>query len=200
MNSLTQSLGRYTRFVLFGKHALWVLAALCSLALVVVANINRGDATSRITLDGDGAKTPQKPEPAAMLRPRYQGLDSNNRPFNVTADRAIQRDANTVLLSRIDADMTMDEASWLALSAANGTYYMKEKLLDLKNGVQMFYEGGYEFRTPEALVAVDAGAAKGEKPVEGQGPLGTLKADRFTILNRGAILRFNGNVNVVLYL
>lgn len=192
----------YTRLVSLGKRALWLLAIVLTLGLIVLAWVNRADETSRIVFSGEeGAKAkPAAPEPAAMLRPRYQGIDAKNRPFNVTAERAVQEDANAVRLERVDADMTLADTSWLVLTARGGLYKVQEKTLDLSGDIHLFYEGGYEFRTEHAFLNINTGQATGEQPVEGQGPAGTLKADRFTIEDRGAILRFNGNVQVVLYL
>ena len=63
----------------------------------------------------------------------------------------------------------------------------------------MFYDGGYEFRSDYAQVDIKEGAAYGDSPVEGQGPMGTLTADSFNITERGKVIRFNGSVKMTLY-
>ncbi len=190
-------LARYTRFVRLSKSTLWVLAGLLTVAIIATAWINSENSGARIFLTG----TTVKNEPSDMVKPRYQGLDSKNRPFNILANRATQPDADTVVLEHVNADLMLtDSASWVALAADNGVYHVPVKLLDLKGHVDLFYEGGYEFRTEEAQIDVNAGQASGETAVEGQGPGGVLRADRFKILDRGAIMLFNDNVHVTLYM
>ena len=193
-----ESVARYTRFVLLSKRMLWVLAVLLTGAIIITAWINSGD-EGRLTFTGVTVPV-GTPEPAAMIKPRYQGVDQQGRPFTISADRVIQKDSDTVLLEQLNADMAMNADAWAALSANTGIYKVDERLLDLQGAIHLFYEGGHEFRTEKARVDVGKGEAAGDEPVEGQGPSGTLKADRFTILERGAILRFFGHVKVVLYL
>ena len=135
----------------------------------------------------------------SMLRPHYQGVDSKNQPFTVTADKATQIDSQTVGLDNVSADLSMGGDSWLALNAGRGKIDLTTKKLQLSNGVQLYYDGGYEFRTDYADVDMEAGTATGNAPVQGQGPAGTLVADSFSVLERGQIIRFNGNVKMTLY-
>lgn len=195
-----ESVTRYTHFVLLGKRALWLFALALLAALVAVVWINMGDEGGRITFSGAVPKGSRADEHDAMVRPRYQGVDSRNRPFTITADRAVQQDANTVLLEAVKADMTLEDSAWLALEARQGTYDIPTRHLTLRGDIHLFYEGGYEFRSEEARIDIPAGTAAGSQPVEGQGPSGILKADSFTVLDRGAVLRFNGHVHVTLYL
>lgn len=197
MYSMLAPLARYTQLVLLGKRALWVLAVLLTLILLAVALLNGGDKGARITLNQASSSAPQ--EPAIMSRPRYQGLDSDNHPFTITADRALQPDRETVNLENVSADIMLEQDAWMALTANAGTYGMAGKILRLKGGVSLFYEGGYEFRTEHAVINVATNTAEGDAPVEGQGRAGILKADSFKVLDRGKVLQFNGNVYVKLY-
>lgn len=197
--SLFEQVARYTKLVLFGKRALWVLAVTLTLGVITTAWINSEDTGSRLIFSAIKAGAIAAPEPADMLRPHYQGIDRKNRPFTITADRATQLDAETVEMENVSADMAMGETGWTALTANHGLYHMKTKQLVLTDHVNLFYEGGYEFRSDRAEIQVEEGTASGDLPVEGQGPAGQLKADRFKVLDHGAILRFNGNVWVKLF-
>lgn len=197
MQALLGPLARYTRFVLLGKRALWVMALLLAVTLIAVAWLNSGEGGARIVL---ASRDKDEGQAAALMsKPRYQGLDAKNQPFNILAERAVQRDMNTVELQQVSADLSTNDGRWLALTATGALYRTEAKLLDLSGGVSLFYDEGYEFRTDRVRLDVGAGTAEGEVPVEGQGPAGTLKADRFKVLDRGAILQFNGNVKVTLY-
>jgi len=189
-------LHRYTRFVHLSKGALWALAILLTLAIVVTAWVKSNDNGGRITLGGGTGK----PQPSAMIKPRYQGLDSHDRPFNIIAETATQPDQNTVILEMLSTDIVLDSGGWASMSADHGVYHVGTKLLELTGHVDMFYDGGYEFRTDAMQVDIGKSTAWGDNPVEGQGPAGILRAHRFKILDRGKVLLFNEAVKVNLYL
>src|SRR5690606_15562614 len=121
-------------------------------------------------------------------------------PFSVNAASAIQKTDGSVLLEQLEGDMLLNDKSWLALTANNGVIDKDANEIVLTGAVNMFYEGGYEFRSEYAKIYSDEGRAEGNLPVQGQSPGGTLKADSFRVTERGETLYFNGNVQVNLYL
>jgi len=58
----------------------------------------------------------------SMTNPHFQGTDERNRPFSVSAERAMQdlRDDNLILLARPEAEMTLEDGAEIALKAAEG--------------------------------------------------------------------------------
>ncbi len=189
---------RYTRFVIFGKHFLWVLIAAIVAIVVWIAADNTGGDSKRIVF----TNLPQQAITGTqnvMLKPHYQGLDAHNQPYTVIADRATQVDADTISMDNIRADMTQQNGKWVALNAKAGVLNTQTKQLDLTGGVDLFYEGGYEMRTDHAHVDIPAGAAYGDAHVEGQGPAGTLEADSFHVAENGRTIRFDGSVKMRLY-
>lgn len=182
--------------VIASRRLLWVLFAFMIAAIIWVTMDKNG---------GDGARlvfstTKQEPnQQNVMLSPRYQGLDERNQPFVVVADKAIQEDKKTVLLFNIKADMNQNDGKWLALDSKEGKMNLDEKLMYLHGGVQLFYDGGYEMRTDHANVDIQKGSARGDGPVEGQGPIGTLQANSFSVHDRGKVIEFNGSVRMTLY-
>lgn len=191
--SLLSSVRRYTRFVLFSKWLLWIFALGLAVAVVVMSWVNTGDGSARLVFT-----SPQQSQNSeeVMVKPHYQGVDRSDQPFSVIADTATQKDADTVVLENLHADMTFKDSRWAALSSNHGVLRMKDKKLELAGAVDMFYDGGYEMRTELALVDMGAGEVDGPKPVEGQGPSATLKADRFKVREKGKVLFFEGNVKV----
>jgi lipopolysaccharide export system protein LptC len=187
---------RYTRFVIFGKNFLWVLIALMIGAVIWTASEPTGGDSARIVFSNIPKSEELQNE---MLKPHYQGLDANNNPYTVVADKAVQKDKETILLYGIRADMMQENDAWLALNAGQGELNPQSKQMYLFGGVNMFYEGGYEFESDHAQVDIAKGSAYGDAPVSGQGPMGTLKAKRFSVEDRGRIIRFNGSVIVKLY-
>ncbi len=134
-----------------------------------------------------------------MLRPRFVGTDENNQPFTVVAETATHAgSADRILLVSPKADVTMKDGSWVAVNAKEGLYDRIAQTLGLRGQVQVFHDAGYEFQTEAADVDMSAGAAAGDKPVEGQGPFGLLKADGFKILDKGGRIVFTGKARLEL--
>lgn len=136
-----------------------------------------------------------------VVNARFTGVDSENRPFSITADAVIQ-DRNVdsgVKLSRPKADVTLATNSWVAIAAPNGTFWRKRAVLSLFGGVNLFHDNGYEFQTQNASIDFRNGGASGDKPVQGQGPFGTIAAEGFRILDSGSRIFFNGRSTLVIF-
>jgi lipopolysaccharide export system protein LptC len=187
---------RYTLWVRFSKIFLWLLAAGIITIVVWIGSGNNADNGGRMVFTNVPKSEPLQ---SVMKKPFYQGVDAHNRPYNVSADSGTQQDKDTILLNTINAEMTGDNNAWIALNAGSGVLKMTNKQLELKGGVEIFYDGGYQFRTEFAHVDIANGSASGDAPVEGQGPAGTLQAKSFAILERGNVIRFNGSIKMVLY-
>lgn len=186
----------YTRFVIASRWSLWGLIAIIVAVIVWVASSNTGKDGARLVFSSVSKNENLQ---NVMEQPRYQGVDQNDQPFTVIADKAIQLDKNTIELHAIRADMNQKDGTWLALNSGKGELNMETKKIKLEQDVNMFYDGGYEFRTSHANIDMDKGSASGDAPVEGQGPSGVLKADSFSIENRGQVIKFNGSVRMTLY-
>lgn len=189
-------IARYTRFVSLSKYSLWILAALILALLVWLAEDNSGDTGARLVFSSISKSGDLK---NIMWKPHYQGVDNNNRPYTVIADKATQLDAQTVVMANARADMTLGNGAWTAIDAGTATLNLQTKQLMLQSDVDVFYDGGYEFRTDHAHVDIQKGTAYGDAPVEGQGPAGTLRANSFSMENHGQVIHFNGSVRVRLY-
>lgn len=187
---------RYTRFVSVSKRFLWVLIAAMIALVVWIASDNNGENGARIVFSNvPKSEVIQN----IMASPRYQGVDVHGRPYTVVAHKAVQVDKENVTMETIKAEITLDSGAWLAMNAGSGHMNIARKQMLLEGGVDAFYEGGYEFRSDHAQVDIQNNSIFGDAPVEGQGPLGTLKADNFSVENHGQVIRFNGSVRMKLY-
>ncbi len=187
---------RYTQFVVLFKLFLWFLVIGMIGVVIWISSFSDGDGT-RIVLSSM-QKTGVTLE-SVMKKPYYQGVDANSQPYTIVADKATQIDENTVLLDNIRADMALSNGAWVGLNAGSGQLDLEKETLALKGGVSVFYEGGYEFHSDYADVDIQAGSARGDAPVTGQGPAGMLTADSFAITSHGDSIRFNGSVTMTLY-
>jgi lipopolysaccharide export system protein LptC len=188
---------RHTRFVGLMKLLLPALA-IAIIALIVAWPEGDG---GRKRFRVDYATGPsQDAETLRMIRPRFTGVDGEGRPFTVTAEVAtrVAPQSNLVDLDKPEADITLANGAWVALKASEGTYNQATHELELRRQVDLFHDAGYEFHTTEAFLGLKDGTARGDKPIEGQGPFGRLTAQGFRILDRGGIVIFTGRSKLLL--
>jgi lipopolysaccharide export system protein LptC len=190
--------GRYSRFVHLMKLVLPSIAVILAATVVILPQLQERAEGFRLGLAAISVtdSTGQK-----LVNARYTGSDGKKQPYTVTADTAAPLDpqSNIIALDKPKADITLENGTWIALSALGGIYSRQDQLLELSGGVNLFHDAGYEFRTTLALIDLAKGAAYGDRTVEGQGPFGSVKSDGFQVFDKGARIIFTGNATLTLY-
>ncbi|WP_417827419.1 LPS export ABC transporter periplasmic protein LptC [Thalassospira sp.] len=144
-------------------------------------------------------------ENVAMSKPRYFGVDGSRQPFTVTATEAVETVASEtrpdhIYLDAPQADITLNDGSWIAMTANEGFYTENDGMLDLVGTVNLYHDNGFEIHTEEAEIAMNTGSASGDVPVNGQGPFGTITSDSgFELEDKGAVIRFLGKSHLVIF-
>lgn len=136
-----------------------------------------------------------------MVSPRFIGTDERNQPFSITADQATQEagGSDVTALANPKGDLSLNNGSWIALTANDGLYHKQTRTLDLWNQVNVFHDAGYEIKTKSAQADLALGNVSGDEPVEGQGPDSQLRGQGFRIYDKGARLAVTGKSRLVLY-
>jgi len=188
----------YSNFVALMKVTLPVVAVML-VGLIVFWN--RIVPNPRLLAPDLSSISPEFAQNLAMVNPRFDGVDKQGRPYSLTAAEALQikTDANEVDLLQPSGDMTLEDGTWLSLSADHGLYRRKEELLDLTGNVSFFHDEGFELRSPAAAVDFRSGVASSDAGVEGQGPSGTLAAEGFEFRDEGMTILFQGQSHMVIY-
>lgn len=139
-------------------------------------------------------------EPMVMSAPRYVGRTHDAQPFTVEARSARLDPAapDRITLETMRAGVTTATGRDLALSAADAVYDRSRQELRLGGGVALESADGYRFSAESARVDLARGRVVGTTPIDGAGPTGTIRADRFEFARGGDQLRFAGRVRVVL--
>jgi lipopolysaccharide export system protein LptC len=75
---------------------------------------------------------------------------------------------------------------------------MKAGALELRGGINVFSDDGYELHTQSASVDLNKGVVHGYQEVTGQGPLGSLRADQFHFDRDSKILTLDGHVRMTI--
>jgi lipopolysaccharide export system protein LptC len=180
------------------KFILPAVALVLVVLVVAWPHLQSRDNTFRI---GFAALKARETEDPAMVNARYLGTDKNNRLFSVTADLAknVMSARNAVELEMPKADITLEDGSWLVLTAETGVYRRERKTLELSGAVNLFHDSGYEFRTNKAGIDLAEGSASGSEPVRGHGPFGELQAEGFRLVDKGRTIVFTGKAKLTLY-
>ena len=188
----------YSRFVQLMKLLLPATAALLVILILVWPYLRTEDLRFRLSY---AAVTANNSEDPSMVNPRYLGIDKENRAFSITADLARNlADKSTVVeLEMPKADITLDDGTWLVLTAQNGVFTQLKKTLSLEGAVNLFHDSGYEFQTSKANIDLEKGLAKGDKAIRGQGPFGEMHGDGFRLIDKGKTIVFTGKSKLVIY-
>jgi len=143
---------------------------------------------------------PDEVDNLTMVNPRYRSRDAENRPFTVTAERAVQESsgADEVKLSAPQADMDLKNGNWVSVTAEQGLYDREREYLELENQVRLFHDRGFQFETPRANIDLKAGTAHSDTPVTGHGPEGQINSQGFRILDKGARIIFTGESHMTI--
>lgn len=139
-----------------------------------------------------------------MANPRFAGVDDKGRPFEITAESAMQtsNDRNFVELDQPRA-VQGDGDAVSVVTADRGLYQSETNILDLEENVTLAHEIGadtYVLRTPSATVAIKDEIVTSDSGVGGESDDGgALRADRMKAYNGEGRVVFEGNVRMRIY-
>jgi lipopolysaccharide export system protein LptC len=114
----------------------------------------------------------------SLVNARYLGTDTSGQPFSVTAKtvREPAGDDNNIELTAPQADISLNDGTWLMVGAESGQYHRETQTLTLEGEVNLFQDQGYELHTQTATVMLEEGSASSTTPVSSQGPFGQLQS------------------------
>jgi len=188
----------YSLFVGIMKVLLPAAAAIFIMLLLAWPELTPGKEgfdldLSELTID--------QPEGLTVLNARFTGLDSRNQPFLVTADVASQAPDNdsVITLELPKADITLQDGTWVALSARDGLYDRVRQTVDLVGQVSFFHDRGFELHTATAQFDLNKGTAMSRETVTGQGVFGQIESTGFDSFDQGDRIIFSGPSRLLLY-
>jgi len=186
--------------VLARRHLLitltkWLLPVAALLLLATIAlwpEIGHMRDTVRIAIEhtsGGGA---------TLTDAHYHGVDDHGRPYTVTAAIAQQDGPDRINLTTPQADITLTNGTWLMVHSKLGVYLQHSDQLDLSRNVTLYRDDGTTLTTASVSIDLKAGAAASDQPTHAEGPFGTLDAQGFTVVDKGAAIQFIGPAHLVL--
>jgi lipopolysaccharide export system protein LptC len=129
---------------------------------------------------------------------RYRGTDERNRPYTVTARQAVQDGPERINLVDPKGDLVSENGSWTLIQSNDGVYIQHAGLLDLSHDVRVYRDDGITLNTDSATMDLKTGAAAGNEQTHAEGPFGTLDAQGFALVDKGAIIQFQGSSRLLL--
>jgi lipopolysaccharide export system protein LptC len=187
---------RYSRFVTIMKRALPLAAAALVAAVLVYAIQPRQERSARVAMTFQRLGIVN--DDLAMLKPRLTGADDQGDPYVVTADEAVQdkSDSKRATLRNVQGDVTLKDGTWISTVAPQGMLDAKARRLVLRGPIAVYSDSGYELHTASANVDMRNALIMGNDAVNGQGPFGVFRADRFRLDRRSRQVFLYGNVHM----
>ncbi len=188
-----RSIAGRRRFVMLAKRALPLMAVLLLATVMLWPQIIR-------QFDfGHSAKAALRDiREGRLVNLRYHGVDDRGQPYTVTAAEAQQIGPERIDLVSPKADVLGQSGTWTLVTSENGVYLQHVNQLDLSGHVVIYRDNGVTLKTQTAAVDLKAGAAAGSDRTHAEGPFGTLDAQGFAFVDKGAVVQFDGKSRLVL--
>lgn len=192
LDAVAQVATRTSEFVRFMKVGIPLAAVILAGTMVIWPQFQKRDEGFRVTF----TTVPQTNEALTMEKPRYQGLDQRNRPYLVTAERAIQDpgDNRLISLDHPQGDMTASDGSWITLAANNGIYNQETRLLMLQGDINIYSDRGIEFHALSAELDLGNSTVASDEKVWGHGAFGAIRANGLRVWDKGSRIEFINGV------
>jgi lipopolysaccharide export system protein LptC len=197
VDHLFRRFSRTTRFVLFSKWFLAIVATILLVVLIVIPMLEkRSGARLSFVSEEEGAANTSTPASApSMAKPVYQGTDAKGRKYRITGGRATQITSDMIELDQVEALLENDGSS-ITVTADKAQYIQQAKKVELVGNVNVVHGKGYRFVTPAATVDTATMDVTGNQEISGDGPMGKLLATGFEIRDNGQTVRFGGDSRV----
>ena len=175
--------------------------------LPVVALVMIGLVISRLSQDPlqgvQNIPEHEKTEPGQieLVAARYEGVDEEGRPYALIAEKAVRDPASPdrVLLEKLQADVALEDKSWIAVHAEKGSYDTQTKNVALSGNVTVFHDRGYEMQLQDITIDTVARSARTDNPVTAQGGIGRIAAAGMEVRDAGARILFTGPATLTLH-
>lgn len=183
---------RHTMLVHFLRRVIPVGAGLAVLAVIAVPFLDPLRGVANVSLGAVGIADGK----VKMDTPRLSGYRKDNRPYEVTAEAALQeiRNPTQVELQTLTARLQMEREGWVTVNAKTGHFDTQKEQLRLVDDVRITTEGGYDIRMRTADVDFKSGTVVSKEPVKVSLDTTTIDANTLDVKDNGALISFQGRV------
>ena len=120
------------------------------------------------------------------------GNDINNRPYVITAKSSFKNsiDENIIHLNSLEADMTLNNNSWMLINTSRASFNVLERSIKAKDKVFIFYDDGTKLESSELDYNISNGVGFGDDGVKMFGKWGVIEANSFFFDTSYQIIKF----------
>lgn len=134
-----------------------------------------------------------------MDDPRMSGVDSNNRPFELVAQKAMQAiTGGAIDLEGIDAKVAMSDDDDATIKASAGHYDPNSQKLELSGGLDIATTSGLNVAMRSAGIDLTAGTLVSQEPILIRTADQEIRANAMKISDNGDRINFSGGVSMIL--
>lgn len=133
-----------------------------------------------------------------MSDPKLDGYTRDNRPYTMTAERAIQDigNASRIDLEGIDARLPFDDENWITVAARSGVLDRDANTLGLDSDITFVTDTGIRALLRSAVVDIGAGNLDTDDPVDITLDGARIEADSMRVRDKGAVMIFENRVRM----
>jgi lipopolysaccharide export system protein LptC len=133
-----------------------------------------------------------------MSDPKLDGFTSDNRPYSMTAARAIQDigAASSIDLEGISAKLPFNEENWITVVADTGVLDRGANSLDLDSEITVKTDTGVTALLQSAEVDMEAGTLVTDEPVDITFDGTHISAESLAVRDKGSVMIFERRVRV----
>ena len=181
---------RYTRFVSLIK--LVFLAAASALVFLIVAWSFSSPSDNKITISLSNPKQIKNIN-EGLTNGRFIGKDKNDQTYIITADYAepINGNPREIALQTLQADLTLDDGTWITLKAPGGVLNRSQNELLLGDSVYIYADNRFEVFTNLVKIDLSNSIITSNSHINMQSAYGNLVANSFNFNNKKNNLYFS---------
>lgn len=187
----------YTKFV---KAMRWALPAIAVVIIAIVMAWPKMETAITPVTPQNVSQNQQAATQNELINPRFEGADSANNPYVLTATRAVQSQQNPdiLLLDSPVGDINLANDEKINITALKGNYRQAAGILHLDGDVKVKHSSGYDLDTTRLMIDTKARETRTDQPVTIVGPAGTLNATGMDGRNTEGVLVFTGPAKLIL--
>lgn len=187
---------RHTTLVRFLRRAIPIGAVLAVVGLVSAPFLRPLSGVAGVSISSVGISGGK----VKMEAPRLSGYRKDNRPYEVTAEAALQdiRNPTEIELSAMTAKIQLEREGWVTVNARTGLFNSQREKLKLVDDVKVVTETGYDMRMRTADIDFKAGSVVSREPVKALLGQTTVEGNSLDVKDNGALIVFDGRVRVVI--
>jgi lipopolysaccharide export system protein LptC len=131
-----------------------------------------------------------------MENPSFSGQSPDGSTYMLTARSGLRdaADAARILLDMPTVIMSHGADPGTRTTSKTGVFREDDHTLELKGDVRVDNGAGYKFAFQDAVIDTTTGKVSGQG-VQGQGPTGQVRSDRYTVYDKGERMVFEGGVH-----